>query len=215
MNLESWSNYKKIIEFKMPVLAESLCSGASDEEIREAEEKMNVTFPEQLRALYRENNGDDYMQICGMIMGFHFYSLRNMMSEWQIWKQIYDEDYINNRETYDMRAESSPEKCIKKQYINPGWIPLCGDDCGNHIGIDLDPDVNGKTGQIINFGRDEDRKFVIADDLNSFFERLTRIAESDHFNIDEYEGENVIILSLPDYPEIFFTDYLRSEDSVK
>ncbi len=59
MNLESWEMYKKTISPKMPSLAENLCDGASDEEIRTTEEKMNVVFPEQLKSLYKANNGED------------------------------------------------------------------------------------------------------------------------------------------------------------
>jgi cell wall assembly regulator SMI1 len=65
---------------------------------------------------------------------------------------------------------STPENAIKKKYFNHKWIPIFSDHGGNFIGIDLDPDINGKKGQIINFGRDEEKMFVIADDLECFFD---------------------------------------------
>lgn len=80
---------------------------------------------------------------------------------------------------------SKPEKCIKCLYVNKLWIPIAHDDSGNHIGIDLDPDVNGKLGQIINFGRDEDEKFVIANSLNEFLELMIKIIRSDDFEVLE------------------------------
>ena len=113
------------------------------------------------------------------------------------------------------KGTSTPENYIKKMYANPKWIPICGDGSGNHIGIDLDPDVNGKSGQIITFGTDESNKIVIAEDLNSFFERLTRIVNSNHFSIDEFDDENVISLNIDEDYGIFLTDYFKMNTAVK
>lgn len=65
---------------------------------------------------------------------------------------------------------STPEDCIKKKYFHYKWIPIFSDFGGNYIGMDLDPDIKGKKGQIINFGRDEENMFVLADNLREFFD---------------------------------------------
>jgi len=70
----------------------------------------------------------------------------------------------------DIPFTSSPEGAIKKKYFHYKWLPVFSDYGGNYIGIDLDPDVRGKKGQIINFGRDEEDMVVIADHLESFFD---------------------------------------------
>ena len=109
-----------------------------------------------------------------------------------------------------------PVGCIKQRYADLKWIPICEDGSGNHIGVDLDPDVNGKVGQVINFGRDEDDKHVLADSLKTFFERLTRIVNSDDFFIGEIEDEEVIFLGENNEEEgSCLIDYLKDEDSVK
>lgn len=80
------------------------------------------------------------------------------------------------RKNYNLDAEndfsSTPENAIKKKYFNYKWIPIFSDYGGNFIGMDLDPDVNGKRGQIINFGRDEEDMYVMADDLEQFFDLI-------------------------------------------
>lgn len=63
---------------------------------------------------------------------------------------------------------SYPEKAIKTDFVNSSWIPFLHDGGGNFIGIDNDPDINGAKGQIINWGRDEHDRFVIAKDLKEF-----------------------------------------------
>jgi len=45
----------------------------------------------------------------------------------------------------------------------------------------VDPDNEGKKGQIINFGRDEENMFVIADNLDLFFDfMLTEAKKPDN-----------------------------------
>ena len=46
------------------------------------------------------------------------------------------------------------------------WLPFCSDDGGNFIGIDLDPDVNGTVGQVINFGKPFHAKYDREHDLS-------------------------------------------------
>lgn len=60
------------------------------------------------------------------------------------------------------------------------------------------------------------RRSVLAEDLDSFFERLVRIINSPDFFIGDFEGEDVVSLCSADVDEAeFLTDYLKSEDSVK
>lgn len=67
---------------------------------------------------------------------------------------------------------STPEKAIKKKYFHYKWLPIFSDHAGNYIGLDLDPDIKGVKGQVINFGRDEEDMFVIAGSLELFFDLL-------------------------------------------
>lgn len=65
--------------------------------------------------------------------------------------------------------KSFPEGFIKPQYANSNWIPLVSDNAGNYIAIDLDPDIKGKIGQVIVFGREYDEKVVISSNWGEFF----------------------------------------------
>lgn len=94
------------------------------------------------------------------------------------WDQLHFEVYSNGdfkveRKFYDFEKDiefsSIPANAIKKKYFHFKWLPVFSDYGGNYIGIDLDPDVNGKKGQIIIFGRDEENMIVLADNLDDFF----------------------------------------------
>lgn len=79
-----------------------------------------------------------------------------------------------NRTFYNFNDElpltSTPEGAIKKKYYHIKWIPLISDFGGNYIGLDLDPDINGKKGQVIIFGRDEENMYVIAESWEKFLD---------------------------------------------
>jgi hypothetical protein len=49
---------------------------------------------------------------------------------------------------------------------------------GNYLGVDMAPGVQGHEGQVINFGRDEDVKAVLADSLAEVLEWLAVQAEN-------------------------------------
>lgn len=103
-------------------------------------------------------------------MGMDVYSADAMFEEWKSWR-IFDKDTVLNDSKFYF---SFPPKHIKCRYVNPKWIPLGHDFASNYIGIDLDPDTEGKVGQVINFGRDENQKMVLAESLVEFFKLLVK-----------------------------------------
>ena len=209
--INPWEAYKKAIQSKFPSILNQLNAPATDEQITELEAKIGLLLPEQFKQLYKINNGEKQEKLCGILLGFHLYSLEDILREWTAWKEVREE--LSEADLNDMSecATSAPLNYIQKRYSIPQWIPLCGDSGGNHIGLDLAPDSWGTPGQIITFGRDEDDKIVVAKDLYSFVKRLHRITNSDHFAITKEEDEYVI--SLNDYNHLI--DYLKSEDCIK
>ena len=208
----AWNVYKKELFTRMPSLRETMNSGASEAAVRAAEEKLGVDFPLELREMYLANDGDDGEALCGVLLGFHFLSLDELVSEWESWAALADREDRNDEASFT----SKPEGCIKRRYADRKWIPLCSDSGGNFIGIDLDPDVRGRAGQVINFGRDEHNKVVLEVNLNAFLERLTRVIRSEHFFVGDYDGEEAIFFG-PNGEEdgAQLTDYLLSERAIK
>jgi cell wall assembly regulator SMI1 len=85
--------------------------------------------------------------------------------------------------------ESVPEGAIQKVYAHPGWIPLISDFLGNNIGVDLAPGPKGRWGQVILFGREYDRKYVVAPSWAAFLMTFADDLENgNHYIFDETEN---------------------------
>ncbi len=139
----------------------------------------NVTIPKTIQISNEMNLNEELLEwfqmignaefsVIDILCGLEPLSYENMIKEWTSWRE-FDE----NRQLNDTRFYSSvPENVVKCLYSNPKWIPIAHDHSGNYIGVDLDPAEKGVAGQIINFGRDENEKYVFANSLTQFLELL-------------------------------------------
>ncbi|MEW4369571.1 SMI1/KNR4 family protein [Paenibacillus kandeliae] len=172
---------KSILRTELSSLEDFLLPPAGDVEIAQVEQAMNLSFPEELKQLYHTHNGES-RNGPGLFFGLQFLSLDEMLSEWKIWSDL-QEEYADLGDHY-----SIPSGWVKEQYINRNWIPFCHDGGGNHLGIDLDPDENGVIGQVINFGRDEETKFVIARHLGEFIHFMRDTVREGNYTVEQEEG---------------------------
>ena len=118
-------------------------------------------FPEALKTLLNLHNG---------IEKTGFLSAQKILAEWKIWKGIYDDP---NWKLEDLTGNNQADglKTIGV-YTNPYWVPFYSTGGGNFYAIDYAPGIQGKSGQIIAFGADENRIRHIADSMESFLEQL-------------------------------------------
>ncbi|WP_244835000.1 SMI1/KNR4 family protein [Clostridium sp. BJN0001] len=176
-------------------------SGTTIEEINKIEQQMDILFPEDLKQLYMIINGDN-KHIFGFVNGLNMLSLEEMYTTWKSWREFDDDKELNDKKYYS----SLPQKSIKCRYTNSLWIPIAHDCSSNYFGIDLDPDVNGTIGQIINFGRDENHKKVFASSLKKFFELGLKL--KGEIQIEEVEKDVYFITNKDDKHAI---DWLKEK----
>lgn len=138
--------------------------GATPEQLAQAEAAVGMELPLGWRELYLEHNGE--VQEVGLFLGMPWLSLEELVSQWRAWEELRP-DYAEEGTHYSL-----PPGAIRELNINPGWIPLSHDGGGNYLGIDLNPGPEGILGQFINFGRDEELKFVIAFSAEELFRFL-------------------------------------------
>ncbi|MDP4183437.1 MAG: SMI1/KNR4 family protein [Bacillota bacterium] len=171
---ELWEYILEIYDKQYSGYSSNLNPSAKNEDFADIEEKMGFALPDELKALYFCNNGDRE-NLEGSILGLRFLPVAEMFLNWCDWLYILrDKEFMKACEA---NSESVPQGAIKKVYANRKWVPFCHDQEGNHIGIDLDPDSDGTVGQIINFGRDEDKKYVIANSFKEFMILIINILD--------------------------------------
>jgi cell wall assembly regulator SMI1 len=162
---ESWVRFETALP-KLGFVGVGLSAGASERAIRAFEAAVKLELPAEVREFFRGHDGQTSAK-AGLAAGFHFVSLREAEELLMDWTKT-RADLGDRLKDLDRACSSAPPRAIQRKYSLPGWVPLLRDGEGNAIGVDLDPGPNGTIGQIINFGRDEDDKFVLfsaADDL--------------------------------------------------
>ncbi|WP_240421849.1 leucine-rich repeat domain-containing protein [Paenibacillus periandrae] len=189
----------ELLQGDLPQLAASLNPPATEEELRKAEAELGFDLPSELRELYLIHNGEKEGGP-GLFFGLPFLSLDDMLAEWSIWINL--EDDVLEVEHY-----SVPANWIKEQYINRYWLPISKDWGGNNLGIDLDPADKGIKGQVINFGRDEEVKYVIALRISLLLQFIRDMVKEGNYNVN-HEDEEYITWSFGKQEEVNFLDAL-------
>lgn len=141
----------------------------SETVFHQMEDQLTFSLPEEVK-IWFSMVGDCRFGIEGPLVGLELLSAEEMLEIWKEWR-VLDDDAELNRSPF---ASSTPKGAVRCRYTNPCWIPVAHDYASNYIGIDLDPDVQGVVGQVINFGKDEDAKVVFAESLLDFLKCLIR-----------------------------------------
>ena len=180
---------------------------AGDAQIDKIEEIAGIELPRSYRQLYRWHDGENDDR-WGHIYGLPILPLQAAAASLQQWKQTLAELGGN---PYLLAGAAWPEGAVDPAYINPRWIPLTSDGSSNHIGLDLDPWPNGRVGQVILFGRDEDVKIVLAESLGKFLEWIAELLESGNYRLDAAQDEDVLRqFRLKDPPSNHFHEGART-----
>ncbi|MDH6351805.1 internalin A [Brevibacillus sp. 1238] len=189
-----------LLRTEVPGIAEAFHPPASLEEIQRAEAELGMKLPGELKELYQVCNGEKENGP-GLFFGLPLLSLTDLVAEWKIWADL-ESDYAIEGDHY-----SVPPGWIKERYINRCWLPISKDWGGNHLGLDLDPDEQGKSGQVINFGRDEHVKYVIAHNLTEMLQFIHDTAKAKNYSI--HEEEDQLFWAFGQQGPVHFLDAIR------
>lgn len=178
----------------------ALNKGATQEEIRQAEISLGVEFPDQLKRLYMEANGESGSLLSSehnlnqLFYSFEFLNLSTVSNDHNMHLEAYS-DYLDELFCY-------PEGYIKNTFFNSKWIPFAKAGSAIYIAIDMDPGEKGVVGQVIIYGADAlPVYFVLSPSLNAFINSLAAYLNRllpREYSVDEdylnaahafYEGE--------------------------
>ncbi len=189
--LDKWRELEIWLADYFPEALADLRSGCDEELLGEVEGKVGISLPKSLKEVYRLHDGQkttDLSQV-GIFYGVSFLSLKQMVRVWESWvetgKQI---DNENLRDSLDSFQISFEPKKLKAMYTNDRWIPFGIIAENSYLGLDFDPAQKGTVGQVINFGRDEEQKTVLASSFDEFLEWYVSELERGNFLIVDDEG---------------------------
>lgn len=164
---------------KYPLSFSNLSGGASEEKIKLLMDIYSNKIPEDILYLYRKFDGQRG-GIGGLILGMEFLSIDKSLYFREMQIRVIDSVYSS---FIGEQKSAEPDK-IRSVYFDKLWFPLAHDGGGNFIGIDLNPLKQGRLGQIISFGRDEDTKKVLFNSIEELLDYL--FEENSKFEIREY-----------------------------
>ena len=173
-----WERIEAWLAAHAPYLLRDLRKGAAPSTLAKLEAQIQRGLPESVRAFYAVHDGQKSVCPKGLFYSLQCMPLARVLEAQRLWAGLVD---MNDELAHAM--SSSPSGHIKPLYANPLWIPFADDQSGNHLGIDLDPDVEGVEGQVIVFGRDENRKRLVARSFEAFIDMF----------VGQLEAGNVVI----------------------
>jgi cell wall assembly regulator SMI1 len=177
--LEAW------LAQHLPEVAADLRPGATTQDLDSLAAALGAELPEDFRALYAWHDGQAMVPNAGPWYGLSFLPLERVRRDCEMWREIQAESNPETRANLDRHMSSTPPGFVKTQYANGLWLPFAFDWGGNYLGIDLDPGERGRYGQVINFGRDEERKIAVAPSLGAFLDWMLEELAAGNFNIQQ------------------------------
>jgi cell wall assembly regulator SMI1 len=167
-----------------PEVAGQLRPPTSEEELTALSQRLGSPLPAQMRALYLLHDGQVDTVRLGVVYGLEFLSLKQVGEVWEEWRAV-REDPAYDPDDFDPYEDVFVPGVVHKAYTRAGWVPLFR--CPGRedfFGVDLAPAENGTYGQVINFGRDEPKKYAAASGLEGFFAMLLEWAEAESAGAD-------------------------------
>jgi cell wall assembly regulator SMI1 len=190
--LEKW------LEVNLPEVYADLAQGCPEAAVSEFESLVGRAFPQSLKDLYSAHDGQKGEADTGPFYGLMFLPLADAKRHWARWNSMVDQSSAEEMKTAGALSKSATPGAIKEVHANKYWIPFAYDAAGNHLGVDLDPGESGTFGQVINFGRDENEKFVVGSSLATFLDWMADQLDSGNSNIhDEDDGGRSFNMKTP------------------
>ncbi|MBD2041432.1 SMI1/KNR4 family protein [Microcoleus sp. FACHB-672] len=174
-----WERIHNWLKANAPQVLESLRSGATDEEIYQAEVFFNVKFPEDFKLSYCVHNGQEEESYC-LFPHLDFLSLERAIEISKKWQDCSDDNFKCDPE--DISKE------IWNGWWNPNWIPLTMESNGACECIDLDPSADGNVGQVIIVEWREPDRLLIAPNLRVYLETFAEALERGEYWFSEDYG---------------------------
>jgi cell wall assembly regulator SMI1 len=198
MNLDSFfATYRAWLRTVVPRLDGALRGPGAEVDFNRYEDAVGAVLPDELRQLWRTHNGEAGPEpIGGAVGGLVFLGADESLREWREWSSLRGDTSPRDMEDLRSLSESAPPEAVQLEYTTAGWLPILKESMeSNYLGVDLAPGPGGLVGQVINFGRDEDRKTVISLTMSDLLGFIASEAQRGEFVVSSAQpsGEPVLV----------------------
>ena len=192
----SWERIEQWFRVHAPETLSALRPGVSKDQLTAFQQATGLALPEDVcESLLLHDGQEDFYP--GVIMGEPMAPLQEIEFLLGFYRQTCEEYQQSDADCeLDVGCTSYPVDAIRCRYFNWKWIAL-GDWDGNCYGVDLDPGPNGVSGQVINFGRDEEKKYVLATSWAHFLEDVADELEAGNLAMTRDEQGEVTNFGRP------------------
>jgi cell wall assembly regulator SMI1 len=164
---ESWDIIHRWLTQHHPAMLSLLHGPAQPAALAALEAQTGHRLPDDFKRSYLIHDGSD--SACGPLAGLPLMPLSTIASNWEMWASIADDDDADLNEP----CRSHPAGAVRLRYANRGWLPFAGDG-QNFVALDFDPGPAGTPAQVINTGRDDEMRHVIAPTFAGFLAFVAR-----------------------------------------
>lgn len=196
----AWARIVAAADALAPGLFTNFARGATDKAIAKFEKAIGRTLPQEVRESFRAYDGQP-RPWQSIFDGMGFCSLAHAQSVWRGWLGLDEDEGLN--EFAREEGSSTPKNAIRLGYANRNWIQLVDTGGSCYFGVDFDPGPTGLAGQVINFGRDEEQKRVLAWSWGWFLNDLAEELERGNFRFEANEDRGLTLID-PDPPHGHF-----------
>jgi len=189
--VDDWKRLEQWLSQNFPDAFADLNLGCNESDLQAAEERLGITLPNSVKDVCRRHNGQKTTDLsaAGIFYGVCFLPLDQMVYQWNVWFET--NQHIDEKgwrtELDETQTSFEPGK-VHASYSNNNWIPfaIIAENC--YLGLDFDPAPHGVEGQVINFGREEEQKTVLAGSFGEFLNGYYPELERGNFIISEKGG---------------------------
>jgi cell wall assembly regulator SMI1 len=180
-----WRQLTEALARVDPMIVHDLYPAADDAAVERLRAELTVPLPAEMEALYRANNGEGRLGLgrkSEVLMGVErcvvelFWVSEPTHVHGRVGYYFMPIDGIDGVITAFRQLPASGG--VWEEHHGPvrpasdRWIPFAKDFSGNFLCIDLDPDVDGTPGQVIELVFDEGRRKVVSSSLEEFLASL-------------------------------------------
>ncbi len=208
-----WRQYKEWLGDTFPLVAAALTPPAEEqaETWAELEGLLGAPAPEELLELYRLTGGESQAQDEEDV-GYGVFFGVVLLSPTQVVAEASRRQALFEAEDGWICDPDAPARHLVPGAIRPvddhrHWVPFARSGTAR-VAVDLAPGPEGRVGQIINVGRDEDARFVLAPSLAEWLGLLLTLGRNGYAGpgteFTEPEGEDWSLDEVPDEASLCF-----------